>query len=150
MKRLVGAAACAILFAPFQAAAQQPIVTDIVWPQIDSYCTFTRADQTFDYNNPDSWRFVYFTQFDTIMGTNAQTGFISVHHQLRQMETLKAEIGDDAQSFAYRTYGKPTYEVKVELKAGELGFESTGFSGTLTVEGADGTETIDIKGDCGV
>ncbi len=132
------------------AQAQQPIITDIHWPGIFSYCTFLRAGQEFDYNNPDSWRFVFFDNIDTITGSNAQYAYIGLHHQIRQLEQVDSVSSGEGERRSYRTYGEPSYTVEVTMLKGEGGYESTEYTGTIAVSGALGEETIEFHGDCGV
>jgi hypothetical protein len=133
------------------AQAQQPIVTDVHWPFISSYCTFMRAGQQFNYNDPESWRFVFFDNFDTITGSNENYAYVGLHHQVRQLEELSREETDSGEKRLYRTYGEPSYIVEVVMNNdGDTSPESAAFSGTITVSGSSGDEQVEFHGDCGV
>ncbi len=149
MKRLIATLAVIAATAP-AAQAQQPIITDIHWPYISSYCTFLRAGQNFDYNDFDSWRFVFFDNTDTITGSNARYAYIGLHHQLRQLEEMDTMTSGEGELRKYRTWGEPSYEVTVSMIKGEGSYESTGFTGTISVSGPGGEEEIEFHGDCGV
>ena len=56
MKFLARALAGSALLAAAPAAANQPVVTDIHWPYIDSYCTFWRKDHSFNFNDETTTR----------------------------------------------------------------------------------------------
>lgn len=150
MKKFVAAAAAIFMGSVHLAQAQQPIITDIHWPFINSYCTFQRAGQDFDYNNPDSWRFVFFDNIDTITGSNARYAYVGLHHQVRQLEEIDTVSSGEGELRTYRTWGEPSYEVKVSMIKGEDSYESTPFTGTISVSGPGGSEEVEFHGDCGV
>ena len=150
MKKLVASAIALLIGSAQVAQARQPIITDVLWPNISSYCTFLRAGQEFDFNNPDSWRFVFFDNIDTITGSNARYAYIGLHHQLRQLEELDTISSGEGELRTYRTWGEPSYEVTVSMIKGEGGYESTSFTGTISVSGPGGEEEIEFHGDCGV
>ena len=131
--------------------AQQPVITDIHWPYISSYCTFMRASQQFNYNDPESWRFVFFDNTDTITGSNARYAYIGLHHQLRQLEEVDVISSGEGELRSYRTWGEPAYMIDVVMTKSDGGSpESTNFTGTITVSGTGGDEEIEFHGDCGV
>lgn len=129
--------------------AQEEIITDVLWPQIESYCTFLRAGRVFDYDDPASWVFVHFVFMPTREGGD-ETAFVGLHHQLRQLEELKRETSGNTETITYRAYGKPAYDVTVVLVEGEEGYESSAYTGTISVSGEAGTEAVEFHGDCGV
>lgn len=150
MKRLIAALAIFAGVAP-AASARQPIITDIHWPYVSSYCSFQRADQAFDYNDLETWRFVFFDNVDTITGGNARYAYVGLHHQLRQLEELSREETATGETRSYRTWGEPAYSVDVVMnKGGSDSPESTGFTGTISVSGSGGDEQVEFHGDCGV
>ena len=51
---------------------------------------------------------------------------------------------------SYRTWGEPSYDVKVSMIKGESGGESTAYTGTISVSGPGGQEEVEFHGDCGV
>lgn len=150
MKKIAASAAAIFISSAQLAQAQQPIITDILWPNISSYCTFQRTGQNFDYNNPDSWRFVFFDNTDTITGSNARYAYIGLHHQVRQLEEIDTMTSGEGELRSYRTWGEPSYEVKVSMIKGESGGESTAYTGTISVSGPGGQEEVEFHGDCGV
>lgn len=150
MKFLARALAGSALLAAAPAAASQPVVTDIHWPHIDSYCTFWRKDHSFNFNDPESWRFVFFTQKDSLHEPYPETGFIALGHQLRQLELVSATKVETGEERRYRSLGASQHDVVVTMTAGEAGTESTGYTGTIAVAGPYGSETVAFQGDCGV
>ncbi|MBO6717182.1 MAG: hypothetical protein JJ913_04405 [Rhizobiaceae bacterium] len=150
MKKWIAALALSAGIAPAAVQAQQPIITDIHWPYVSSYCTFMRAGQNFDYNDLESWRFVYFDNTDTITGSNARYAYIGLHHQLRQLEEMDTMSSGEGELRKYRTWGEPSYEVTVSMLKGDGGYESTSYTGTISVSGPGGQEEIEFHGECGV
>jgi hypothetical protein len=149
MKRFITALAVLAGATP-AVQAQQPIITDIHWPYISSYCAFQRAGQPFDFNDLDSWRYVFFDNFDTITGSNARYAYVGLHHQIRQLEELSREETETGEKRSYRTYGEPAYTVEVVMNKGEEGMEHAGYTGTIAVSGPGGDERVEFHGDCGV
>lgn len=146
MSKLLPAATLLILLtAPSDAA--EGIITAVNWPNIDAYCTFQRAEATFDYNDPGSWNFVYFTQHAIDGG---EVGYVSINHRLRELELVETVQGKDGEMRHYRTYGADPYEVTLTMSIAQVGYENTDYKGYLTAKGARGEETIAVKGGCGV
>lgn len=135
--------------------AGQKVIQDIHWPQIDAYCVFRRKEQTFDYDDPDTWRFVYFTSFghvlpeDSDLEADKVTAFARLYYLLRELQLVSEEETGDKLKRVYRTYSKPAQDVVLDLTKTEEGSEHTAYEGTMSVSGPFGSETIDVKGDCG-
>lgn len=149
MTRFLATSAAALL-TTMSAMAQPSVITDIHWPYIDSYCTFWRLGHRFDFNDPESWRFVFFTQKDGLHEPYAETGFAAIGHQLRQLELVSREETPAGETRHYRSLGEAPHDVFVTMKAGEEGYESTGYAGSIAVSGPYGEETVAFEGDCGV
>lgn len=131
-------------------AQDRPIITDVVWHSIDSYCTFMREGHEFDYNDPDSWRFVFFTQIDTSAQPVVETAFMSIGHNLRQLELVDTERAGNVETRSYRSLGANPHDVVVNMQGGEDGYEATAYSGSIEINGPLGSETVGFQGDCGV
>lgn len=143
---LIGGAA----FAGPALAQGQPVMTDIAWPGIDSYCTFMREGHDFDYNDPESWRFVFFSQLDTSGEQAVETAFMSIGHNLRQLELVDSSQSGNEETRLYRSLGAGSHDIVVTMRGGEEGYESTGYTGSIEVSGPLGEETVAFHGDCGV
>ena len=128
----------------------RPVVTDIVWPGIDSYCTFMREVHSFDYNDPESWRFVFFTQLDTSVEPAVEIAFMSIGHSLRQLELVDSSQSGNDETRRYRSLGAGSHDIVVTMQGGEEGYEATGYTGSIEVSGPLGGETVAFHGDCGV
>jgi hypothetical protein len=135
------------------AAAQEgaPRIDDIVWFNIDSYCSFTRAEQTFDYNDPESWRWVLFTNYPDADGADPlETPFMRLDGQLTQLAQTGARPLDGGVVRSYQSHDADPYLVEVSLLDGEQGNESSAFSGVITVSRHGVSSEVTFKGDCGV
>jgi len=146
MRKLIPIAALALLAAA-PANAAEDIITPVNWPGITAYCTFQRADATFVYDNPDTWTWVYFTQHG--MDGN-EVGYVPINHRLRELELLETIQGKDGEMRKYRTYAADPYEVTLTMSIAGVGYENRDYKGFLTVKGAGGEETIEVRGGCGV
>ena len=147
MHKLIAITAFAVL-AAVPATAAKDIITAVNWPNIEAYCTFQRASDSFDFNDPGSWNFVYFTQH----GTDGleQVGYVSLNYRLRELELIETVQGKDGETRSYRSYGPDVYEVTLTMSIDRVGYENTDYKGYLTVKGPKGEETIEVKGGCGV
>ena len=135
------------------AAAQDgaPRIDDIVWFNIDSYCSFMRADQTFDYNDPASWRWVLFSNLPGEDGADPlDTPFMRLDGQLKQLAQTGAQAIDGGTVRTYASHDAVPYLVDMTMIEGAEGYESSAFSGTIKVSRNGASSEIAYKGDCGV
>lgn len=146
MKRIIAAAAG--LFLALPAGAADGMISDINWYQIDAYCALQRADARFDYNDPATWTFVYFSQLDG--REEPGTSFVSINQQLRQLEPIETVQGKDGETRRFRTFGADAYEVTLTIHLVASGEEDFDYAGFLSIEGSGGSETINVQGGCGV
>jgi len=147
MKQLIAPIALALLAAaPLQAA--EPLITTVNWFHIDAYCTFQRADAVFDYEDKETWDFVYFTQHGS--DGLSEVGYVPINYRLRELELIETVQGKDGETRQYRTYGPDVYEVTLTMSIDRVGYENTDYKGYLTVKGPKGEETVEVKGGCGV
>lgn len=151
MHKLITPVALALVAAA-PAAAAEGIISDVNWPNLYAYCTFQRADASFEYDKPETWTFVYFTQHaaDRPGDVAYEVGYVSLNDRLRELELIETVQGKDGETRRYRTYGHDVHEVTLTMRIAELGYESTAYTGHLTVDGPWGEESIEVKGDCGV
>lgn len=151
MKQVVMAAGCLLIAGSAAAQDGAPRIDDIVWYNIESYCAFTRADHRFVYDDPESWRWVLFTNFPAENGIDPlEAPFMRIDGQLTQLTQTAVRPIDGGAVRSYQSHDTDPYLVEVRLLEGERGIESSGFSGTITVS-RDGTSSVvDYKGDCGV
>ena len=141
------AAASAMLSVPSALAQEAPSIDDIAWHYIESYCTFMRADHDFVFDDPDSWRFVFFTNFPSEAGQEIfGTGFMRVDGALREFRFVSRE-GD---TVTMQTSDAEPLVATLALVPGEKGYEATGYTGTITVARGSVSSSVDFAGDCGV
>lgn len=148
MKRLL---LLPLLLACAQPAQAQPaLISSIKWYPLDAYCAFQHADAPEVTDDPESWDWVFFTQFGADGSLETGAGFVSIQGRLQQLERLETVQGKDGETRHYRSYGPSPYEVTVTMSITGEGYESTSYKGFLTLKGAAGEETIAIDGTCGV
>jgi hypothetical protein len=150
MKQLLAPIALALALVAPSAQAQPALISTIEWYPLDGYCAFQHADAPDVTADPESWDWVFFTQFGADGSLETGAGFVSIQGRLQQLERLETVQGKDGETRHYRTYGPNPYEVTVTMSFVEEGYESTSYKGFLTVKGAAGEETIAIDGTCGV
>tara|TARA_R110000850_G_scaffold110436_2_gene223549 strand:+ start:2018 stop:2464 length:447 start_codon:yes stop_codon:yes gene_type:complete len=140
-----------LMAGPVAAQEGAPRIDDIVWFNIDSYCSFTRAEQSFDYNDPESWRWVLFTNYPDADGADPlETPFMRIDGQLTQLAQTGTRPLDGGVVRSYQSHDADPYLVEVSLLDGEQGNESSAFSGLITVSRHGVSSEVAFKGDCGV
>jgi len=151
MRPMLIAAFAMLLAGSATAQDGAPRIDDIVWFNIDSYCSFTRADQTFDYNDPESWRWVLFTNYPGADGGDPlEAPFMRIDGQLTQLAQIGIRPLDGGAVRSYQSRDAAPYVVEVSLLEGERGIESSAFSGTIKVSRNGISSEVAYKGDCGV
>ena len=135
------------------------------WYTNDSYCSFQLTDQSFDYNDPNTWRYVLITNlpevdFDNLPDTPEEiaaqeqksyaTAFMSINHAFHELSMKTGSVRDDGFSIVYTTHGERPFEVTLDAKMLEKGYESQSYKGTISVIRGDATASVAFKGDCGV
>lgn len=103
------------------AAAQPALITDIDWHMIEAYCLFWREDHAFDYDDAASWRFVFFSQVDSNETHGSETAFISLRHQLRELERVDGERSETGERWEFWTYGAWPHKVVLSVTAAAAG-----------------------------
>ena len=150
MRRMSIAAGLALMAGAAAAQDSGPRIDEIYWHNIDSYCSFMRADHQFDYNDPGSWRWVLFTNFPTDSADPLETPFMRIDGQLRQLAQTGVQAIDGGELRSYVSHDAEPYEIEVSLLSGEKGYESSAFSGVITVARNGASGEVAYKGDCGV
>lgn len=149
-------ASCSMLIAGVAAGtavAQDgaPRIDDIVWFNIESYCSFGRVDHTFDYKDPESWRWVLFSNYPGADGVDPlESPFMRIDGQLTQLAQTGVETIDGGVVRTYSSHDVEPYAVELEMLEGAVGYESSAFSGTITVSRNGASSEVAYKGDCGV
>lgn len=151
MKRIM-IAGCSLLLAGSAGAQDSgPRIDDIVWPGIDSYCSFMRADHEFVFDDPGTWRWVLFTNYPEADAPDPiETPFMRIDNQLKQLVQTGVERIDGGVVRIYSSHDMEPYVVKLTLLEGAEGYESSTFSGTITVSRNGVSSDVAYKGDCGV
>lgn len=154
MRQIIATACLAGLFAVMPAHAQDDALSidDIHWPYIDSYCTFLKEGQQFVFDDPETWRFVAFTNFpDVAEADPLERIFMRINGGLRELALEKLTPGEGgAETRLYKSHDTLPYAVTFEIAAGERGYESTPYDGTITVRRGEQETSVGFSGDCGV
>lgn len=132
------------------AQAQPELISTINWYGIDAYCTFQREDAVFVADDPNSWNFVFFTQFGADGTLETGSAFVAIRDRLTEFRRTGTVPGKDGETRTYVSYGDDPYEVTVTMSFSGTGYEWTEYKGFLTLKGSSGEETIPVKGTCGV
>lgn len=132
------------------AQAQAPLISTVNWYPLDAYCAFQRADAPQVTDDPETWNWVFFTQFGRDGTLETGAGFVSIQDRLQQLELLETVQGKDGETRHYRTYGPDPYDVTVTMSIAGQGYESTDYKGYLTISGNGAEEMVAIGGTCGV
>ena len=149
-------ASCSMLIAgvaagPAGAQDGAPRIDDIVWFNIDSYCSFGRVDHTVDYKDPESWRWVLFSNYPGADGGDPlESPFMRIDGQLAQLAQTGVETIDGGVVRTYSSHDAEPYVIQLKMLEGAVGNESTAFSGTITVSRNGASSEVDYKGNCGV
>lgn len=155
MKRISGnglktaLAAGGLIVATTSAQAQETVFGDFVWHHIDAYCTFMKADNVFNFDDPESWRFVAFANYpNENVAEPLDRLFIRINADYREFDLVEEREEAGIRRQFYRTPSDPVIEVEMQIHVSEKGYKSTGYEGVL-IESRSGN-SIAFKGDCGV
>lgn len=137
--------------APTPAATQSgPAIDEVVWPGIDSYCTFMVEGHGLVYDDPDTWRFLFFTGLPESDRDTIARAFMRIDGQLRELALVDRATAGTGEVWTFRTHDDPPYEVSVNAVPYETGTEYTSYTGTITVTREGASTSADFQGDCGV
>ncbi len=149
--RLTRILACGLGITVAPASASELTLDEIAWPNIDSYCTFMRAGHVFTFDDPRTWRFVFFSNMpSTGKRDPIETPFVRIDGQLTQLTQTDMETTGFETTRRYAAKTDPEVTVEVFFRETGAGAEATGYSGTITANRAGQTATVDFTGDCGV
>jgi len=129
-------------------AQNPPSLDDIHWYLTDSYCSFSRVDHTFNYNDPESWRYIFMTGFGN--GTDGELGYARLDGRLRELQEVKRFREGSDEIIMYQTWDKNPYLVTISRAQTSKGTESTDYTGHILVERNGVGKATPFKGDCGV
>jgi hypothetical protein len=147
MKQLLALAVLA-LATPVQ--AQDGIISSFKWFQIDAYCVFQREGQVLVYDRPETWDFVFFSQFGPTGKAEDGAGFMSIGHRLMQFELRSTDPQEKGEVRHYRSYGRDPYTVTITLFETIESYEAQDYAGSIVADGPLGHDEVDIEGTCGV
>lgn len=129
-------------------AQTAPSLDDIHWYLTDSYCSFSRVEQAFNYDDPESWRYIFLTGFSN--GTDGELGYARLDGRLRELQEVERFQEGKSEIIVYKTWDKNPYTVTVQRVAGDSGAEYTNYKGAIHVERNGVGAATPFKGDCGV
>lgn len=150
MRKASIAACLALIAGAAHAQDSGPVIDEIHWQNIDSYCSFMRADHAFDFNDPGSWRWVLFSNFPTDSIDPLEAPFMRIDGQLKQLAQTGVQAIEGGEVRTYTSHDVDPYAVELRLLEGEKGYESSGYSGVITVSRDGLSSEVAYKGDCGV
>lgn len=120
-------------------------------PEVNSFCTFWPEGHEFDFNDPESWQFVFVTVFDgTDTSPDNLDGYVQLAGQQRKVELITAEASEMGEVRQYRTKDAPVAVLEVVMNKGDEGYEAISYTGRIKVTYPDGVKPIKFEGDCGV
>ncbi|MEP1444242.1 MAG: hypothetical protein ABJK39_14645 [Hyphomicrobiales bacterium] len=129
-------------------AQKPPSLDDIHWYLSDSFCSFSRENHTFNYDDPESWRYIFMTGFPN--DQDGELGYARIDGRLRELQETERFKADGFEIIVYKTWDKNPYTVTVARKAGAGSQESTNYTGNILVERNGVGHGTSFKGDCGV
>lgn len=150
MRQVLVSAAFTLMAGAAAAQDSGPRIDEIIWHNIDSYCSFMHADHAFAYDDPGSWRWLMFSNFPSDGTDPLEMPFMRIDGQLKQLKQTGVESVDGGEIRSFTSHDARPYSVTVSLLEGEKGYESTGYSGVITVSRDGVSSQAAYKGDCGV
>lgn len=131
--------------------AEELRLDEIAWPGINSYCSFRRAGHVFAFDDPATWRFVFFSNLP-MMGRPdpIETPFVSIDGQLTQLVQTGMETTGFETTRRYVAKTDPEVAVEVFFRETGSGAEATAYEGTITATRGGQSAKADFIGDCGV
>ena len=115
-------------------------------PDSDAYCTLMRESHTFNFDDPDTWRFV----FTTSVEGDPQPAQIKINDDVLDFTREMRTKGEDGiETWRYRSADRGIV-VELNLKETDSGPEYTNYSGNMAIVEPTQTERMGIKGSCGV
>lgn len=149
--RLTRILACGLAIAASPAGAAGMTLDEIAWPDIRSYCTFMRAGHVFTFDDPRTWRFVFFSNMPAMDKPDPiETPFVSIDGQLTQLTQTAMETTGSETTRRYVAKTDPEVAVEVFMRETGSGGEATGYEGRITASRDGETATVEFTGDCGV
>ena len=127
-----------------------PVIGKIKEFQTNAYCTFFAENHSFDYNDEDSWEFVFLTRIAADLPSDSFNGEIMLDGRKRTLELITSKQTDAGEVRQYRTIDAPAAAIEVDMVQGEQGLESTGYTGEIRVTNPEGVTPVRFWGDCGV
>ena len=150
MKHVLIAAASMLVAGSAVAQDVAPRIDDIVWPGIDSYCSFMRADHVFVFDDPETWRWVLFSNLSVDAADPIESPFMRIDGQLRQLAQTGVRPVEGGVIRTYKSHDADPYTIEVSFIAGAEGYENAAFSGSIKVSRNGASSEVAYKGDCGV
>ncbi len=158
-------AIAAFIFACSPAVADEIVIRDFNWYGNDSYCSFLLPEQTFIFDDPTSWRFVFVTNLPVMDLENFPEtpeeiavaemksfapAFMAIDGGFHELAFKSGSNDNGHLNIVYSTYGDKPYDVVLDAQAGKQGYEAQAYQGTITVRRDEVSASVKFKGDCGV
>lgn len=120
-------------------------------PEVNSFCTFWKQGHEFNFDDPETWAFVFVTVFDDRdTSPDNLDGLISLQGETRTVELITAETSEAGDVRQYRTTEAPIAVVELKMDVRNKGYESISYTGRIKVTYPEGGKSMRIEGDCGV
>ena len=117
-------------------------------PNPDSYCYFSPLENQFKIDDPATWNFYFLDDFGT------DNGFMVIDDERRELVGMGRE-GNKTQSTWLLVEKNKRYTVEIEINLDQDGpdkqhQEAWLYTGMITVNGPNGSASVEFKGGCGV
>ncbi len=115
-------------------------------PDTGAYCMLMQASQEFDFDDRDTWRFVFLTDIEG----DAPSAHIKINDEvLTFSDERRTEDAEGIETWRYRSEERGIL-VELQLRDVDAGPEYTEYEGTMAIIEPIKTEKMGIKGSCGV
>ena len=85
-------------------AQTAPRIDEIHWPGIGSYCTFMGDEHSFVFDDPETWRLVFFTSLSEERLDTMARAFMRIDGRLHELALVDAETEGTSEQHRYRTH----------------------------------------------
>ncbi|MDE1464942.1 hypothetical protein [Spartinivicinus poritis] len=122
------------------------VIGEMHWPDVNSYCTFFKEGHKFDFDNQDTWKFV----FVTLLAGAEDVAYMQINNKREAIKLVSSNKIENTEKRIYKVDSNENIQIEIAMKAGESGVEHTNYTGVIRllkpVEGG----VIKFYGDCGV
>ncbi|WP_163836285.1 hypothetical protein [Spartinivicinus ruber] len=125
---------------------KSPTIGEMHWPGANSYCTFFKEGHKFDFDNKETWKFV----FVTILDDSKDTAYMQINNKREKIKLVNATKSETNEKRVYEVAADKNIQIEVEMNSGKSGVEHTNYTGVIRLLKPMGGDAIKFYGDCGV